>query len=252
MPKKSHKKLLRKGEKSGKKSQRGNANRSNSTQPLSMMKGGRKVLEYKVLQYKDLTEFEREVYKKIKEGWKLEGGVSRDMGALLQAITKEIEIESYKVEDVKPIGEIKLTDKTISKDKENPNDWIVHLTEDKDINQLKKLYPGLDIKITTTDNKTFQSKIKYVSTLYNYLRFEISSTDNDSILTSEFNGTLTIDAFQKIILYEDLPDEIDIGSEIIINNKGKESGRTIKAKKKRKKKEIVLETPLETSLNTSN
>ena len=46
MPKKSHKKLLRKGKRSGKKSQRGGANRSNSKQPLSKMKGGEIILEY--------------------------------------------------------------------------------------------------------------------------------------------------------------------------------------------------------------
>ena len=94
MPKKSHKKLLRNGKGSGKKSQRGNANRSNSTQQLSMMKGGAQILEYKVFIQKFIEDLEEEVNKELKNGWKPCGGTFYDNINYGQAMTIEKETET--------------------------------------------------------------------------------------------------------------------------------------------------------------
>lgn len=96
MPKKSHKKLLHKGKGSSKKSQKGSANRSKSKQPLSMMKGGDKVLEYNVIIHNNLSEFIIKVNAELAKGWQvqLQGGVSMNKaGFYMQAITKVVEQE---------------------------------------------------------------------------------------------------------------------------------------------------------------
>jgi len=157
MPKKSHKKLLRKGKKSGKKSQRGGANRSNSKQQLSKMKGGRQILKYKVLQSDTALKLQELVIAELQKGWELL------RAPYVQAMTKEIyeykvlqsdtalELEKlvnaelkqgwellgaayvqamtrvkiiYKVKNVEPIDKIEFRKKDISIDNTNIDNYI--------------------------------------------------------------------------------------------------------------------------------
>ena len=234
MPKKSHKKLLRNGKGSGKKSQRGGANRSNSKQQLSNMKGGRKIIKYKVLQNNSAQELENLVNTELQNGWALLGA------AYVQAMTKEIYevLPSSKV----VVPEVKFRNKKIFSHVKGP---YVKINEEE--RRGRSIFPGLDITITTINNgKTFKSKIKeifnsgYLILDKIFKRFETSEFID---LPENSVVTLNIEHFQKITLSEEVTDGIEIGTKINIDYNGEESERTIKAMDINKT-EIVLETPL--------
>ena len=239
MPKKSHKKLLRNGKGSGKKSQRGGANRSNSKQQLSNMKGGRKIIKYKVLQNNSAQELENLVNTELQNGWALLGA------AYVQAMTKEI----YEVKDFEQIDEIEFTNKDISIDNTNiDNNYVV--LDKKDVDE-GNIFPGLGIKISIKDKffnpVHFPTTIKDIS--YDNDKALIKFDEKQIIIKNHQDiqeikkAHLTIDAFQKITLSEEVTDGIEIGTKINIDYNGEESERTIKAMDINKT-EIVLETPL--------
>ena len=108
MPKKSHKKLLHKGKKSGKKSQRGGANRSNSKQSLSVMKGGnidaditKHLKEYKIIEDNDTKSLQKQISDMQKEYWQLAGGFTFANGKYYQGMSRNIKY--YPVEDTEDI-----------------------------------------------------------------------------------------------------------------------------------------------------
>ena len=72
MPKKSHKKLLRNGKGSGKKSQRGGANEGST--------------EYKIVDEKEERDFIKSVNEWLRYGWVLQGGVSITDNRMVQAL----------------------------------------------------------------------------------------------------------------------------------------------------------------------